>query len=296
MDKKSKILEKSIPGLQGVSLKDLFWGVVEELQNDNLVIRAASMSFFFFIAIFPTIIFFFSLIPYLPVDNFTPVLMNYLAEVMPEGTFELLESTITDILSVQRGSTTSLNFILAFVFSSTGVTSMLIAFDKSNEYYKKRSFIRRQLVSLKLVTLISIMFLVSVSLVIIGGNTLKDALMYFGLYNTYFYYFLVLMKYLLVFFAFFNVVALIYYYGPAVKERFRYFSVGAIFSTVSLILLSNALKIYFSLLSNFNQLYGSLGIIIVTMLFVYLNCIVLLLGFEINNSILIKKSTEDISG
>lgn len=288
-DSGKKILEKTAPGLQGVTLKELFLGVVNELQNDNLIVRASSMSFFFFLAIFPTIIFFFSLIPYIPVENYDVVLLGYLFEVIPIGVYDILETTIHDIVSIQRGGVTSLNFLLAFVFSSTGVTAMLNAFNKSDDLYKKRSFLTKQFVSLKLISLVSAMFLVSISLVILGDKTIKSLLVRYELYNNFTYYLIVLGKYLLVFFAFFNVVALIYYYAPAVKEKFRYFSVGAVFTTFSLILLSSLLKVYFSLLSNFNQLYGSLGVFIVTMLFVYLNCIILLLGFEINHSILKNK-------
>ncbi len=291
-DKKPKILEKTAPGLEGVTFKDAFIGVREELKNDDLVIRASSMSFFFFLAIFPTIIFFFSLIPYLPVENYNIVLMSYLKEILPEGIFNMLRSTITDIVSIQRGGVTSLNFVLAFIFSSNGVTSMLKAFDKSGENYRKRNFLQKQMVSLKIILLVSMMFLVSITLVIMGERTIKEILNQLELYNLFTYYFIVFLKYLLVFFAFFNVVALIYYYGPSVKEKFRYFSAGAVFTTISLVILSNLLKYYFSLFSNFNQLYGSLGIIIVSMLFVYLNSSILLIGFEINNSIASKKTCE----
>lgn len=287
--KRKKILAKTAPGLQGVTFKELFLGVIEELKNDNLIVRASSMSFFFFLAIFPTIIFFFSLIPYIPIDNYDVVLMGYLSEIIPVGVFENLEATINDIIKIQRGGVTSFNFLLAFIFSSTGITAMLNAFNKNDEFYKKRNFFDRQLVSLKLVSLISIMFLASISLVILGGETIKSILLYMNLYNGITFTLIVVVKYLLIFFAFFNVVALIYYYAPAVKEKFRYFSIGAIFTSMSLVILSNFLKIYFNLFSNFNQLYGSLGVFIVTMLFVYFNCIILLLGFEINNSILKNK-------
>lgn len=282
---RKKILEKSTPLLGGVSFKDAFLGVRNELKNDDLIIRASSMSFFFFLAIFPAIIFFFSLIPYLPVENFDIVLMQYLAEILPEGIFSVLESTISDILSIQRGGVTSLNFILAFIFSSNGVTSMLKAFDKSNDNFRKRNFLQKQMTSLKILVLVSLLFIVSISLVIMGEKTIKEILNNVHLYNNFTYYTIVIFKYLLVFFAFFNAVALIYYYGPAVKQKFRYFSTGAIFTTVVLIALSNLLKFYFSLFSNFNQLYGSLGIFIVSMLFVMFNCCVLLIGFEINNSL-----------
>ncbi|MCO5232022.1 MAG: YihY/virulence factor BrkB family protein [Chitinophagales bacterium] len=283
--KHEEIIQKSPPGFQGVTLKDAFNGVIEELKNDNLMIRASSMSFFFFLAIFPTIIFFFSLIPYLPVDNYNMVLMSYLQRVLPGGIFAMLKSTIFDILSIQRGGVTSFNFLMALVFSSNGVNAMLKAFDKSNEKYKKRTFLQKQIVSFKIILLVSLMFIVSITLVIMGEKTIREILNHYDLYNTYTYWLIILTKYLLVFFAFFNTVALMYYFGPAVKEKFKYFSAGAIFSTFSLILLSNLLKIYFKLFSNFNQLYGSLGLFIVSMLFVYLNCCVLLIGFEINNSI-----------
>lgn len=287
--KRKKILGKTAPGLQGVTFKELFLGVIQELKNDNLIVRASSMSFFFFLAIFPTIIFFFSLIPYIPVDGLDIVLLSYLSEIIPFGVFESLEATINDIIKIQRGGVTSFNFLMAFVFSSTGITAMLNAFNKNDEFYKKRNFFSRQLVSLKLIILISIMFLASISLVILGEETIRSILMNLNLNNRFTYYFIVLVKYFLIFFAFFNAVALIYYYAPAVKEKFRYFSIGAIFTSTSLVVLSNFLKIYFNLFSNFNQLYGSLGVFIVTMLFVYFNCIILLLGFEINNSILKNK-------
>ena len=287
-----KILGKTYPGFEGVSLKEALIGVREELRNDNLIIRASSMSFFFFLAIFPAIIFFFSLIPYIPLENYNKVLMSYLKDVLPGGIFSMLKVTITDILSVQRGGVTSLNFIMAFAFSSNGVTSMLTAFDKSHDNYKKRKFLQKQWVSLKLVSLVSFMFLVSISIVILGERTIKNILVYLDFFNFWTYAIIVFLKYIIVFFAFFNVVASIYYYGPSVKERFNYFSVGAIFTTFSLIILSNLLKSYFKLFSNFNQLYGSLGVITVSMLFVYLNSCILLIGYEINNSISINKVKE----
>lgn len=287
-----RILGRTYPGFEGVTLKEALIGVREELRNDNLIIRASSMSFFFFLAIFPTIIFFFSLIPYLPVDNYNKVLMSLLNDILPIGIFNMLKITITDILSIQRGGVTSLNFIMAFVFSSNGVTSMLTAFDKTHDNYKKRKFLQKQWASFKLIILLSFMFLVSISFVIMGERTIKEILIYFDFYNFWTYAVILFLKYVIVFFAFFNVVASIYYYGPSVKEKFKYYSIGAIFTTFSLIVLSNLLKSYFKLFSNFNQLYGSLGIIIVSMLFVYLNSCILLIGYEINNSIANNKVKE----
>ena len=293
MNKRKKISEKSAPGLQGVTIGNVVSGVIKELKNDDLIIRASSMSFFFFIALFPTITFFFSLIPYLPVENYDLFLLNLLKNLLPEGVFEILETTISDIVSNQRRGVTALNFIMAFIFSSTGLTSMFKSFDKTSDFYKNRNFFQRQFVSLKVLSLLSFLLIVSISFVILGEKTIKEILIHYELFNYYTYWLIISAKYLLVFFLFLNAIALIYYYAPAIKKKFKYFSIGAVFTTFSLIVLSNLLKIYFRLLSNFNHFYGSLGIIIVSMLFVYLSCIVLLLGFEINNSIAVEKMSDE---
>jgi membrane protein len=100
--------------------------------------------------------------------------MGLLKGFLPEGIYSMLRTTISDILSIQRGGVTSFNFIMAFAFSSNGVTSMLTAFDKSHDNYKKRKFLQKQWVSFKLVVLVSFMFLVSITLVILGERTIKN--------------------------------------------------------------------------------------------------------------------------
>jgi membrane protein len=278
-----------LPGFEGVPLWDVIIKFREEIQDDALAIRAASVSYFFILAIFPTIIFFFSLIPYIPVENFDIVLMDNLRQVMPEGVFNILESTIHDIVSIQRGGLTSINFLLAFIFSSNGVSSMMQAFDKMNPTFKKRKFLEKKWVSVKITFLLTIQIIAAIILVIFGEKTLKATLEYLNITSLVSYWLIVIFKYLFVIFGFFNSIALIYYFGPSVKEKYRYFSIGATFATLILILLSYLLRFYFNAFSNFNQLYGSLGIVLVTMLWVYFNSFVLLFGFELNNSIAVNK-------
>lgn len=278
-----------LPGFEGVPLWDVIIKFREEIQDDALAIRAASVSYFFILAIFPTIIFFFSLIPYIPVENFDVVLMDNLKKVMPEGVFSVLESTIQDIVSVQRGGLTSINFLLAFIFSSNGVSSMMQAFDKMNPTFKKRKFLEKKWVSVKITFLLTIQVITAIILVIFGEKTLKSILEYMHITSTVSFWLVVIFKYLFVIFGFFNSIALIYYFGPSVKQKYRYFSIGATFATLIMILLSYLLKFYFNAFSNFNQLYGSIGIVLVVMLWVYINSYILLFGFELNNSIALNK-------
>jgi membrane protein len=286
---RKKLRTLVLPGFEGVPLWDVIIKFREEIQDDALAIRAASVSYFFILAIFPTIIFFFSLIPYIPVENFDVVLMDNLKKVMPEGVFSVLESTIQDIVSVQRGGLTSINFLLAFIFSSNGVSSMMQAFDKMNPTFKKRKFLEKKWVSVKITFLLTIQVITAIILVIFGEKTLKSILEYMHITSTVSFWLVVIFKYLFVIFGFFNSIALIYYFGPSVKQKYRYFSIGATFATLIMILLSYLLKFYFNAFSNFNQLYGSIGIVLVVMLWVYINSYILLFGFELNNSIALNK-------
>lgn len=286
---RKKLRTLVLPGFEGVPLWDVIVKFREEIQDDALAIRAASVSYFFILAIFPTIIFFFSLIPYIPVENFDIVLMDNLKQVMPEGVFSVLESTIQDIVSIQRGGLTSVNFLLAFIFSSNGVSSMMQAFDKMNPTFKKRKLLEKKWVSVKITFLLTIQIIAAIILVIFGEKTLKSTLEYLNITSTVSYWLVVFFKYIFVIFGFFNSIALIYYFGPSVKEKYRYFSIGATFATLILILLSYLLRFYFNAFSNFNQLYGSIGIVLVIMLWVYFNSFVLLFGFELNNSIALNK-------
>jgi membrane protein len=288
--KTEKIKSLVLPGFEGISLIDVAEKLREEIQKDALSVRAASVSFFFILAIFPSIIFFFSLIPYLPVENFDITLMTYLSRILPEGVYGVLESTIEDIVSIQRGGLTSFNFLLALIFSSNGVSSMIQAFDKMNPTFVKRSFLQKKWVSFKITMLLTFQFIAAIVLVIFGEKSLRGILEYLNMANEVTYILVVALKYSFVLLTFFNTIALIYYFGPSVKKKYRYFSVGATFATIMLLLLSYALRIYFGAFSNFNQLYGSLGIIIVVMLWVYINSFVLLFGFELNNSIAVNKA------
>jgi membrane protein len=288
--KAEKIRSLVLPGFEGVSLNDVAVKLREEIQKDALSVRAASVSFFFILALFPSIIFFFSLIPYLPVDNFDVTLMTYLSRILPEGVYGVLESTIEDIVSIQRGGLTSFNFLLALIFSSNGVSSMMQAFDKMNPTFVKRSFLQKKWVSFKITMLLTFQFIAAIILVIFGEKSLRAILEYFNITNDITFFLVVALKYSFVLLTFFNTIALIYYFGPSVKKKYRYFSVGATFATITLLLLSYALRVYFGAYSNFNQLYGSLGIVIVVMLWVYINSFVLLFGFELNNSIAVNKA------
>jgi membrane protein len=284
----------SLPGFDGIPLLDVITMFRAEVKRDALGVRASSISFFFILAMFPSIIFFFSLIPYIPVPNVDRVIFDYLQKVLPTPVYFVLQSTISDIISIQRGGLTSFNFILALVFSLNGVTSMMQVFDKINLIHKKRNFWAKRWAAFKITILMSIQLIVAMALIVIGEQYIRDILYSIGIESKFTVTIIMILKFLTLVFIFLNTIALIYFYGPSVKERYKFYSPGATFATILMLLLSYVLKWYFAYFHNFNKLYGSLGIVLVVMLWVYFNAFVLLFGYEVNNSIALNKKLKSI--
>ncbi|MCB9034756.1 MAG: YihY/virulence factor BrkB family protein [Chitinophagales bacterium] len=276
-------------GFEGIPLYHVLQQFIEEIKKDNLSVRASSISFYFILAMFPSIIFLFSLIPYIPINNFDTSLFNFLAAIIPQNVFVVLQSTILDIVSVQRTGLVSINFFMAIFIATNAVNSIMQAFDKINPTFKKRNFIQKWLTSIKLLFLVNLQLIIAIVL-IIEGKTLVTMLLKLLHTDAYIVSIsLSIVKFLIIAFCFLNIFSLIYYYGPALKRKYKYFSIGATFATIISMITSYVFRIYTAYLNDFNRLYGSLGIIIVIMIWIYLNALVLLFGFELNNSIALKK-------
>ena len=285
-----RIRTLTFPGFEGVPVYNVIQRFRHEIKEDALSIRASSISFFFILALFPSIIFFFSLIPYIPIKHFDQSVIQLLGEILPPGVFLVLRSTIQDIVSIQRGGLLSINFLLAIFIASNGVNSIMRAFDKMNHTFRERTFWEKRGTSLKILFLVNLQLIIAVLMIIKGKEFIALILMWMDTDDTYISTILHIVKILLTVFSFFNIYALIYYYGPSVKKKYRFYSIGATFATLFSIIFSYAFRAYTMYLNNFNRLYGSLGILIVVMLWIYLNAIVLLFGFELNNSIAVNKT------
>ena len=290
-----KLKRITLPGLEGIPVYDIVQKFREEVKNDDLSIRASSISFYFILALFPSIIFFFSLIPYVPINNFDVSIMKALKMAVPNGVYIILEHTIKDIVSIQNGGILSINFFLAMFVSSNGVKSIMKAFDKMNNTFQERNWWQKRFAAIRILVLISLQIMIAILLIIKGREFLKLILRLLHTENQITFYILSLAKTLLIIFSFFNIIALIYYFGPSVKKKYKYFSAGATFATIFSIAMTFGFRLYASYLNNFNRLFGSLGIMIVIMMLIYLNALVLLFGFELNNSIAVNKELRDHS-
>lgn len=279
----------TLPGFDGAPVFDVSIFFINELQREALNTKARSLAFGFLLALFPATIFLFTLIPYIPVDHFQDQLLLLLKQLLPKNAYQAFNMTLIDIIRRQRGDLLSLGFVFALFFSTNGVFSLMQAFNKSSLQTETRSFIKQRLVALSLTVIVSIFLLVGIT-VIIGGSYVIDLLKEFDfIKDKWLYYTLMVIRWLIIVFLFFGSISILYFYGPASNKQFKFLSAGSTLATILFILTSTAFSFYINHFSKYNKLYGSIGTLIVVMLWLYLSSLIVLVGYELNVSIALSK-------
>ena len=247
------------------------------------------MAFSFFLALFPAVIFMFTLVPYLPIPNFDEVIRTSIHEVMPENAHEFLFETVDQIRSIPRGGLLSVGFLLAVIFASNGIDSMMSGFEKSYEVsFKARGFFRKRSIALGLTILVGLLFLISATL-IIGGSQLLA--LFFGdpdqggLSEVL----LQLLRWLSILFLYYSIISVLYRFGPPLKKKFGFFSPGTNLATTVSLIVSILLSYALDKFGTQSRIYGPLGALIVMLLWMQVNCFILLIGFELNASIAVNR-------
>lgn len=256
-----------------------------KLLKFDIDVRAAAVAYNFTLAIFPTIIFLFSVIPYIPVDHLDTQILNLLSEVMPIGIFEEAKITITEIVSKPRGSILSFGFIFALYASTSGMMALMRAFNMTNETAEKRGFLKSRLIAVMLNFMLTFVLMISI-IVLIVGRFAVDFLFEEGILNRDFnFYIFQIISYFVVFSVFFVTISVIYYIAPAIPKRWKFFNSGSITASILTIIITNLFSYYLSNFASYNRLYGAIGTLIALMVWFYLIALILILGFDINASI-----------
>jgi membrane protein len=284
-----------LPGFQGLALYEVVVFFVRGLMRGLIIERAKSLSFSFFIALFPSVLFFFSIIPYIPIEGFQQTLMEALEGFLPPTTFEKAKGTIEEIVVSKNSGVLSLSFILALIFSTNGTTAMIESFNATYHDIETRSMVKVRLMATYFVFLISFILIVSMAAIIISSDLLQFLFDRGWIKDQITIWVVNISKYLIIVATVFFTVSVIYYYAPSRKQRFSFFSPGAIFATALFMITTLGFDFYVNNFSRYNALYGSIGTLIIFMLWVYFNSVILLLGFELNASIssIIRKRREE---
>jgi membrane protein len=274
-----------IPGFDGMPLYDVAAFFIKGLQKGALSMRAAAFSYNFFLALFPAIIFIFTIIPYIPIIGFQDQLLGLMQNFIPKKAYEAVQETLFDIVKRPRGGLLSLGFIMAMYFSTNGIHSLIEAFNQTRHTLETRSWIKQRLISIVLVFILTSLVVIAIVLITLGPIALDFLVKHNMLRDSFSYYLLIAVKWIvssaLLFFAF----SFLYYLAPAADSRFRFISAGSTLSTILTILASVGFNFYVNSFSKYNTLYGSIGTLIIIMVWIFFNAMIVLIGFELNVSI-----------
>lgn len=270
---------------RNISIYDILIVFIKKVKKDEIVERANSVAFNFTLAIFPTIIFLFTLIPYI---HYPPHLdtriMRFLKDVMPYSLYDAAASTIEDIVSKPRGGLLSLGFVLALYLATNGMTSLMRAFNKCYRTVDKRSFLKTRLIATALTFTLAFELFFAIILLIVGQFFITVLEDYIHI-KDYVVHLIVVLRFVVVFIVFLTGISCIYYLAPAVHTRWRFFSFGSFIATLLSLGISYGFSFYINNFATYNKLYGSIGALIAMMIWLSILSMVLLLGFEINASI-----------
>lgn len=258
---------------------------IKGLMHGAITQRAAALSFSFFLALFPTILFFFTLIPYLPIDHLQSQIYENLSVIVPDAVYSTVRDTIDGIMLKKHNSLLSFGFLAALFFSTNGMDAIIKAFNQTTHAFETRKFFKRKLICLMLVLITALLVIVTLSF-LMGYNSVLSYFVRIGmLANSFVYYLLLGGKWLFLLLLTFLTISSIYYFAPANKKNFRFVSVGSILTTFLFMVLSIGFNIYIDNFSRYNALYGSIGTLLIILLWIYFNAIIMLIGFELNASI-----------
>jgi membrane protein len=278
--------------------KEVSWYAVTEfflrwVDTRDIGIRTSALSYTFMLALFPSVIFIFTLIAYLPFGNNANEIIAFLATVIPKNTFNAIKLTLIDILENQRGGLLSLGFFTAMYFSTNGFVKLMKMLDRYDPAKRKRrTFWKTRIVALILSVIVSISLFLSVLFLTLGSYAIN-------VLNEFKYFpsaitpgLLMLFNYLIVVFIVLFIVSAIYFLAPSATNKWRFFSPGSIFASAVIVITTIIFSAYVNQFNTYNKVYGSIGALIVVMLLIYINTYILLLGHELN--VAIDKTVEQI--
>ena len=268
-----------IPGYSGFSFYDLLELYLSGIVKGTLSSRAGSIAFSFFMALFPFLLFILNLIAFIPIENFDAVLFNFIELLLPQESQSFFTQIFDDIRLKQRAGLLSSVFLLSIILTANGVSSIFSSFEGSYHVELSRSFFKQYLFSMMVGILLAILLLVGVAALIFFEiyilNNLEDLIpseinwIRFG--QIFFYIILTYIS-----------VAILYYFGTIEGKKTHFFSPGALMTCLLILLTTYFFGIYIENFSKYNQLYGSIGALLIFLFYIWLNSSVLLLGFELN--------------
>ena len=278
----NKAKQVSFPGFDRVPAFNVLLFFFRGIRDGRVIARAEAVSFNLVLAVFPAILFLFTLIPLIPVDNFQNDLLLLIQSILPASTYLVVQRIIEDIITIKHGGLLSFGFAFALVFSTNGIVALIDAFNVSIHVEESRSWWMQRAVAFVLVVSLFSLVTIGVSLMTITHRLLDFLVLKELMIQGWFYYMVNIGKWVVILGVFYFAYSFLYYWGPSKKSQYRFISAGASLATVLSILLTTGFGFYIDHFSRYNALYGSIGTLPIIMLMIFFYALAIIIGFELN--------------
>ncbi len=283
-----------LPGFDGMPFYDVMVFFFHGLFKGVLTYRAAAIAFDFFLALVPFILFLFTLVPFVTTTDMQVELLDMFGALIPDSIYQLAENTLVEIVSRPVTGLLSVVFVMAVYFSTNGVDSILQGFRQSYHHIEVWPWWKQKVRAF--ILMISLSFLVFISMTLLGFGKLTIKILSEQQIITDWLTIvaLTLIQWVVIFGNTLLSTSLLFYYGQPkdkMNSQYRFISPGSLLSTTLMVVGGLLLKMYFENFSRYNLLYGSIGSLIILLIWIYYNAIILLIGFELNTSI--RKSKQE---
>lgn len=286
---------RTFSGSQGVSLYAVSRFLYAEVfRNPTTMTRANAIAFSFFMSLFPAFLVLFSLIPFiitiLPIKqtDILKQLNDIIEEVMPNKTGETFSSLITSFLKKKRTDYFSVGFFLSIYFASNGLMALMRSFEKDHAIFQRIPPIKKRIRAVGMTFMLGLLLIVSTLLVILG-NQIFSWLFKLLKINKLTASFIIFLKWFVVLACIYIGIAAIYKFGIELKRKLNFFSPGAFMATILSLASSIGFSFYVDNFGQYDKVYGSFVAGIVLLLWLQLNAIILIVGFELNAAIAVNR-------
>lgn len=281
----------SLPGFRGVTIFKVLHFLYQESKRNDLNMRASAMTYHFFLALFPSLIFLFTLTAYLPRElDFYNTLEKALQSFLPTGAKDyLIHDIMSNLRPKAKSSFLSIGFLLAVYFGSEGILAMMQGFDKTyKSSFRKRNWLEKQITAFLLTLALGVLMIFSVLSIIFGEKILRWILDLMQL-SSFTKISIKGLNYLITLLLFYSVISLVYRYGPAIQKPIKGISPGSLFATVASIASSVLFSMFINAFGTYHKIYGAISALIITLVWLRLNTMLLILGFELNAAIVVNR-------
>ncbi|BAO56487.1 YihY/virulence factor BrkB family protein [Nonlabens marinus] len=274
-----------LPGFEGMTAYDLWETYSMGIVQGAFTLRASAISYSFFMAIFPFILFMLNLIPFVPVDNFQVQFLEFVNGLLPAQAAGSFDNIFREIALQENTGLLTVAFITSLFFMSNGVNAIFDGFERSYHSSFNRNMLRQYFISVGVSLLLTLFLLISIVLfgVVEYWIALLRAQDFMTQSSTEIG--LIIVRYVTIIFLLYVFVSTLYYTGTKEGRQTRFFSIGSVITTLLILLSSYLYGLYIDNFASYNEIYGSIGALLILMIYIWLSANILLLGFELNASI-----------